>query len=239
MSIQSANNSLRNFKLGLYTSSGIWTPFDINTYAWWDASEASTITSSGGDVSQFDDKKGNGINLVQATGSNQPKTGTRTINGLNVLDFDGLFDNLKVTFGANLTQETNIYIVCQTDDTVAWQAAFSGADVTNSQSLETFGAEWNLFSGAVYVGETSDTSAHVFKCTFNGASSNISLDGVAGTPANAGTAELSGITMGEFADGGIGWNGTIAEMFIIDGALSSENDASAISYLGTKWGVSV
>jgi hypothetical protein len=56
---------------------------------WLDASDTATITESGGDVSQWNDKSGNGNNVSQATGINQPKTGTRTQNGLNVIDFDG------------------------------------------------------------------------------------------------------------------------------------------------------
>jgi len=55
---------------------------------WLDASDASTITESGGAVSQWDNK-GAGSNVTQATGSYQPTTGVSTINGLNVLDFDG------------------------------------------------------------------------------------------------------------------------------------------------------
>lgn len=64
-----------------------WTPASITTAAWYDASDESTITESGGSVSQLDDKSGNGNHVSQGTGANQPTTGTRTVNGLNVLDF--------------------------------------------------------------------------------------------------------------------------------------------------------
>jgi hypothetical protein len=57
---------------------------------WLDAADASTITESGGSVSQWDNK-GTLENLTQATSADQPTTGVTTLNGLNVLDFSGDF----------------------------------------------------------------------------------------------------------------------------------------------------
>jgi hypothetical protein len=61
---------------------------------WLDASDATSITASGGAVSQWNDKSGNASNFTQGTGADQPTTGSRTINGLNVIDFDGTNDYL-------------------------------------------------------------------------------------------------------------------------------------------------
>ena len=52
--------------------SGLWTPALISTELWLDASDASTITETGGSVSQWDDKSGNGKNLIQSNGAWQP-----------------------------------------------------------------------------------------------------------------------------------------------------------------------
>jgi hypothetical protein len=76
-----------------YGAGEAWTPAAITTSAWYDASDADTITEATG-VSQWDDKSGNTNHLTQGTGANQPATGTRNINGLNVLDFDGTNDTL-------------------------------------------------------------------------------------------------------------------------------------------------
>lgn len=67
---------------------------DPNGYGaalWLDASDTSTITSSGSPakVSQWNDKSINGFHMTQATSAAQPVTGSNTINGLNVLTFDG------------------------------------------------------------------------------------------------------------------------------------------------------
>jgi len=53
--------------------------------AWYDASDASTVTESSGDVSQIDDKSGNDYHLTQATAALKPTYETAVQNGLNVL----------------------------------------------------------------------------------------------------------------------------------------------------------
>jgi len=59
-------------------------------YMWFDASDTSTITSSGGFVSQWNDKSANALNVtnVVANDTNRPKTGVSTMNGKNVLTWD-------------------------------------------------------------------------------------------------------------------------------------------------------
>jgi hypothetical protein len=81
-----------------------WTPkdLDVDLRGWYDASDLTTITESGGSVSQWNDKSGSGHNLAQATGAEQPTTGTRSLNNKNVLDFDGgdkIFTNDSVMSG--------------------------------------------------------------------------------------------------------------------------------------------
>jgi hypothetical protein len=66
----------------------LWTPDVLAAVAWYDAASG-PIVESGGFVSQWNDKTANARHLTQGTGANQPTTGTRTLNGLNVLDFDG------------------------------------------------------------------------------------------------------------------------------------------------------
>lgn len=98
-----------------------WTPHMISTSAWYDASDFNTITQSGGLVSQWNDKSGNGKHVVQATGANQPTTGTRKIGGLNVIDFDGATDHFKTS--GTLNNDCNAAIVVCSRDSVINSAA--------------------------------------------------------------------------------------------------------------------
>lgn len=72
-------------------------PTDLaNLLAWHDPADAATITDAGsGAVSQWSDKSGNGYHLTQATGTFRPTTGIRSLNGVNLLDFDGSSDVLQ------------------------------------------------------------------------------------------------------------------------------------------------
>lgn len=63
--------------------------FNENQYSfdfWYDASDASTITTSGGKVTAMTDKSGNSINLAEAGVGVGPAYGSRTLNGINILD---------------------------------------------------------------------------------------------------------------------------------------------------------
>lgn len=65
-----------------------WSPLDLAPDLWLDASDASTITDAGaGKVSEWRDKSGNARHMLQTTAGNRPTTGTRSQNGLNVIDF--------------------------------------------------------------------------------------------------------------------------------------------------------
>jgi hypothetical protein len=68
----------------------LWVPDVVrnDSVLWLDAADLSTITESGGSVSQWDNKGSLG-NFTQATAALQPTTGASTLNGLNVLDFAG------------------------------------------------------------------------------------------------------------------------------------------------------
>jgi len=63
-----------------------WTPERITTYMWHDASDTSTVHVEKG-VSQWDDKSGAGINVIQPTVALRP-TYTETLNGLNIISVD-------------------------------------------------------------------------------------------------------------------------------------------------------
>jgi len=82
-------NSIRPKPIWMLGGGGApWTPADIATDAWYDASDTSptNIIQSGGLVSQLTDKGSTGTeHLVQSTGSSQMSTGLQTMNSLNTL----------------------------------------------------------------------------------------------------------------------------------------------------------
>jgi hypothetical protein len=78
-------------------SGGFADIFGANLVAWYDASDAASITHVGGAVSQWNDISGNGAHLTQATGANQPTYSATGLGGAQpAITFDGV-DNWMET----------------------------------------------------------------------------------------------------------------------------------------------
>jgi hypothetical protein len=101
-----------------------WSPADIATTAWYDASDTNTITASGGAVSIWQDKSGNSNDAAQSTGTNQPATGG-AINGLNAIDFNPGAGTQHLT--TNLEQLTTVSIYLVLDPTARGVNQYSAA----------------------------------------------------------------------------------------------------------------
>jgi hypothetical protein len=75
--------------LGATIGSGNFSlPITNGLMLWLDASDASTITSSSGSVSEWRDKSSNSWHVSQATSADQPKIGLELINNKNVITFN-------------------------------------------------------------------------------------------------------------------------------------------------------
>jgi hypothetical protein len=110
-----------NWKIAVMATADIWTPSNITTALWLDAADASTITESSGAVSEWRDKSGNGYHVSQGTSSNQPATGTNTLNGINVLTFDGSNDILVSANNQPLLEYVSVYVVVRSSNVSARQ----------------------------------------------------------------------------------------------------------------------
>jgi hypothetical protein len=93
----------------------VWNPSMITTALWLDAADASTITESGGAVSQWDDKSGNNYHVSQATAADQPTVSTDAGNAS--ISFDGTSDYLRHDVSGTFTYPSSIFIVCRNTDT--------------------------------------------------------------------------------------------------------------------------
>lgn len=73
-----------------------WTPALISTALWLDATDASTVTTVSGGVSQWNDKSGNNRNAAQSIANSRPTLTSNVLNGLPVLTLDGTDDYMVV-----------------------------------------------------------------------------------------------------------------------------------------------
>jgi hypothetical protein len=114
----------------------LWTPKEINTSLWLDASDEDTIVNGvGGNVAEWQDKSGNGNDAVQTNASNQPMFDS--VN--NKLVFDGLFKTLNT--GLEQLTNTSIYIVLSTEDR---GSSLNNVVLGASNSFNTGGVFWTL-----------------------------------------------------------------------------------------------
>lgn len=214
-------------------------PTDISgLQLWLDASDTSTITEAGGSVSQWDDKSGNSNNVVQGTAAKQPTTGTRTLNSLNVLDFDG-GDNMTVTLPSVISQPGTIFVVGQFDLTGTAQYFYDSVTAANRvlafrQSTDVI----FMFAGAslTKAGETS-VAPYLIACEYNTTSSELVLNGVSAASGNAGSNSFQSFKLGSRYTDASYLDGFIAEFLFYDSVLSVSDYSSVQTFLSDKWGL--
>lgn len=222
-----------------------WNPLVLSL--WLDPSDAATIheADNPGFVSTLDDKSGNGNDAVQAIAANQPTTGALTIGGLNAIGYDGAVTNLV----APLVRDVSV---------APWLAFLvfkPGAvdlDIFNYGIVSETGAGTEL--------KLNNSAATPELQTPNGV--NLSIDPAAAQVVaygGTGTLELLrlGNTLGSDANGpsltsdiviGAGdpgppatdvFLGAIGELFVVTGMLNPDQMQGLVSYLATKWGITL
>jgi len=221
-----------------------WTPVKITTAAWFDASDSDTITDSGGNVSQWDDKSSNGNDLTQGTGVNQPQTGTKAIGGLNAIEFDAV--NYRIGNGSISglpTSDIDVFTVFKPDTTTeeAWTLRNTGA---SNEFRHENGGGYGYFvatSAGIQQRNTAqaDNDAHIANLRWSGSNVQEFKDGtqIGSDDPLAGTFDVND----EFFVGANVFNqpkydGAIGEI-IITAYLSDSDRQKVEGYLAWKWGL--
>jgi hypothetical protein len=219
---------------------------------WLDASDLSTITVDTG-VSEWRDKSGVGSKkFVQTDGNDQPATGTDTMNGLNVLRFDGSNDFMTATdpflTGTGNGLPLSFFIVQR-----IMAATNFGMTYTNAGGFEF---RQNGTTGAMQVTSDAATTVHMFTGSSVGVDEIVALIFPSGATNNLfyqrGTAQtlsgsaqakpstLSGThTIGRRTGGNLPANVRIAEIIAYQAQLSDAQRKAVEAYLGKKWGITV
>jgi len=216
-----------------------FSPTDIaGIQLWLDSSDASTITEVAGAVSQWDDKSGNTRHAIQATGANQPITNSRTINSVNVLDFNGTTHRMASTFGATLTQPSTIFSVGVFDTNNGY--FYDGLTTSNRHGYghSTVNTRVFMFGGLeVFLATSQVLTPQIATSIFNTTSSLTYRNGVSLLSGNAGSHTLQGLSIGSRFAPSDYLNGAIGEIIIYNSALSATDINRVGNYLASKWGI--
>lgn len=218
---------------------------DTSLIGWWDAADAATITETGGAVSSWADKAGS-ANLAQPVGARQPTTGVRTLNGANIIDFDG-GDYLDQAISLPASGNAAFHMALIIDSTANEFEAILAVDSANDFQIDAASAsQFNGRVSAAGIGPGTSLSGGPFSgamivsviCDFTGAGqlevfvNNVSRGVMAYTTALDTTAALH-IMTNRAQNASV--NGAVAELAVSE---NISNRTGYHAYLAQKWGVS-
>jgi hypothetical protein len=215
---------------------------------WLDAADASTITIDTG-VSEWRDKSATGSVWAQATSGEQPATGTATMNGRNVLLFDGSDDGLSATTPLATTGDLTMFFVQRN---LALRSF--GMTYTSGTNTNHFNVRQNASTGKLQIiannGQVVDADTTGSRLEANDivslvipASGNNStfVNGASWTP-GVGIASKPVLTsthyIGRRSDGFYA-NLHVAEIIAYTRALSVTERRRIERYLAAKWGITL
>lgn len=213
---------------------------------WLDAADSSTITTGTG-VSEWRDKSATGSKWAQTTGNNQPATGTQTLNGKNVIVFDGSNDSLSAVTPLSTSMPLSFFIVQR----IATKTSF-GMTYTTSTTSDAWNIRQNGSTGGLEIVAGNhvvitlysedrtgidDILSWVVPSSGNSVlrrnGTQLTLFGPTRKPVLTGTHYL-----GRRSDGYY-FNGWIAEVIAYSTELSVSQRSSVEKYLAKKWGITL
>lgn len=226
-----------------------WTdvlPVTNNLELWLDASDLGTITKDVSDnVSQWDDKSGNGRHATQGTGSAQPLWVDSVQNGRSIIRGDGSADRMGISSFYTYGTTGSIFIVCTPNTTgTAYITSDNGALASAPAFISQFNGEaYEFFTEPLTPRFSFATTASGFNQLeflfdesgteqgyFNG---NQVYDAASGAAMSGGQFDniFSANNSVQFYDG------DIAEILIYSTKLSDADRILVENYLSNKWNI--
>ena len=234
-------------KLGL-EDEVLWSPSDISTEGWWDASDGLTITTSGSEVTLVTDKSGNSYDLSTTTANRSgPTIGTVSQNGLNVFEFASSIPNLQALENDSFAWDQSssaiaFAFIFRCDDESQSDQDFLvegtetinpriGARRTTSDNLQILTQSNSIQSSG---GDVTEDQVYLVVLKFNSTNSFIRLDGTERATGNIGTTAFSSLNISANFNEDQGVEGFIGEVVAFSDLSKTEKIEG---YLAHKWGI--
>jgi len=229
-----------------------WLPTKISGLGLWlDAADTSTIVQSGGSVSQWNDKSGNGINC---TISGTPTLLTSSLNGLNGIQFyntTGSNSNAwtSPSFAISSTNSISAFVVGNSTPVNPGNIYFistglSAPSTPNdnlSMVINTSTAAYRLYVNGATFSSTAFTNTNgvtnLYEVTYNNATETPYVNGTAYvTASGSGTGLASSQYIGSYTGTG-GANLKEYEILLFNVSLTTIQRQQVEGYLAWKWGL--
>jgi hypothetical protein len=234
-----------------------WTPADLGAdlVGWYDASDSGTLTLSGSEVTQWDDKSGGGYDLSQGTSARRPIYGATSFNssypGLT-FNTSSLATGVGAFAGFNTITSFSVFFVCTVTSGIAGGGRLISLSRNNDFDYTDARDFMIYWSGGTYtittyraaglssISMSADNPSAVGSIC-DGVNNTMYIDNSAGSPVGV-TA-----TVGDGSDTlRIGeavmlsseyWKGVISEVVLVKKALDSTERSDLQSYFAAKWGL--
>lgn len=228
-----------------------FTPSDMTTALWLDASDVASVTYATQLASQWNDKSGNGRHVVQAVEVNRPSYTTQTINGLNAIEFTGS-ESLATAAAATWLNSTEYFVIGVAQNVtyedsncfigvpgseVGRAAAWGTNAAANEFSVEHLSGGSNV---AKYASGSSALNPYMYGCKFNSPGAELFRDGNSlGVDVTAPDIDLAitvePFTVGDISPLGYEYVGYVGEVIFVIGTISTSDRQKLEGYLAHKW----
>jgi hypothetical protein len=202
--------------------------------AWYKADAISGV-ADGTAVAAWADSSGNGHTATAPASGRAPVYKAGVVNGLPVLRFDGVDDQLQAYW--SLAQPTTVFVVyavrASNGSLQFVTDGFNNATMADYVTPTDFG----MYAGGSTVTKSGFTygAFHVVASTFAGASSALYPDGGPAVTGNPGGASPLGITVGASGADAVAAAADVAEVVVYNRALASSEVDGVGRYLAAKY----
>lgn len=208
-----------------------FSPLDLSPAAWYRYGVG--VTEAGGFASLWADQSGNGRDLAQATGTNQPAYSA------GVFTFDGA-DNYLKTAAFTLNQPISYFALIRQDGYTAGDAIVDG----NTSATVLIQQQSSTPQVRIYAGAPTASSADlaigtwgVVAAVFNGASSVLRVNNNADITGDTGAQNAGAITLGSTGGNSAHSAVSLKEFVAYNAALTDAQRDLVVSYLMALGGV--
>lgn len=235
--------------LNLFAQSSILTLFSDNTFNpqtditsgtltyWFEWDDLTTVTKNANNkVTLWTNKitLTPADNLAQADTSKSPTYGDGLI-------FDGTGDFMKTSGAVNVTQPSTVIAVLKQISWKDYEYLWDGNNINNcSLGQRNASPELDIYAGAELRNQAGLTIGEygIVTAIYNGVNSSIQINDVEAVTGNAGTTDMSGLTLARYGSVDSDWSNVAFKYILIyNGALSASDIALVKLYLREKAGL--
>jgi hypothetical protein len=214
-------------------------PTIASSVYWLDATDASTISATSGEISEVRDRVGGTTKLVQATGANRPSLSVAGLNGLNAINF-AADDKALASLPDFMPGASSCFVfVIRSTDTSSILLTGGGGEraVGVIQSGSSTATHIGAGSPSTFIGGVPLSPA-TRGALYTGTTGVTTIVVVRGANTNVGGEDWTEIRLCDYTGpSSFDYTGLIGE-FVAMNAPSTAELNSLGSYLATKWGAS-